>query len=112
MPGIDYRPPWCPNPKSTSIISYAGVFCLGRLRAPVRHDDLMDTHCWCICDQNEGEKQGDPDYGYINLEDMILVDRCMKAGIEDVLTNKLYKPPGFGTEYGQAEAREATGIKT
>lgn len=49
----------------------------------------------------------DPDdIEYINLEDMTIVKRCMKAGIEDVLVNGLYKPPGFGDGYGYEEATE------
>jgi len=114
MPDIDCRPSWCPLPTSVALMSYAGVFCIGRLKVPVQHDDLWDTHCFCECQQDEGVKQEQSadDVGYNNLADLIYIGRCMRAGIEDILGNKLYRPPGFGTDYGFEEARKQKGEMT
>ena len=109
MAAIDYRPDWCPFPEHQCLLSYSGVFALGRLPKPLRHDGLLDTHCFCFSQWDDGENQiMDPaQVAYFNLADMIYLKRCMLAGIADILENKLYRPPGFGTDYGQAEAREA-----
>lgn len=82
--------------------------CLGVLPKEKEHDDLLNNLCFCQAQVDEGEEiehGPDPDWE-VNLEDIILLKRLFQAGIEHVLANNLYRPPGFGDSYGLPEARE------
>jgi hypothetical protein len=106
MSDIDYRPDWCGCPDNKCIISRAGVFCMGILDKSERHDKLLDNVCFCMAQQDDGKKTESPDPDWLNLEDLILIKREVLDAIQYILANNLYKPPGFGDDYGREEARE------
>ncbi len=107
MPVIDYRPAWCPHPEHTCIPSRANALCMGLLPRAARHDALLDNLCFCMAQQDDGRESEAPEPIFMNLEDCILLKHLLEEVIAYGLQHKIYRPPGFGTEYGQAEARAA-----
>jgi hypothetical protein len=85
VPEID-RPSWCQNPECACLTGYAGRFCVGRLPKPQPHDDLLNTHNFCL--------ESDFMMG-INDQDAYYFIRGLAAVRGDVAARKLYRPPGY-----------------
>lgn len=89
------RPSWCQNEACLCLTSYGERICVGRLPEKTRHDDLFNTHNFCLERESLGEENFcEP----INDADAYYFARCMQAVREDVKQNSLYDP-GRGKFY-------------
>ena len=100
IPNETMRPAWCPDRSCGCIDSwgnstpegYVGCLCVGRLPGPVAHDDLFNTHNFCM---NDGTQEGfTPDQ--INYADAGYIGKLMALIMQYVDANGLYKPEQNG----------------
>lgn len=89
------RPAWCPDETCQCLTGYAQRICVGRLAEKSPHDDLFNTHNFCLERESLGEENFQEP---INDADAYYFIRCMTAVREDVTQNGLYEP-GRGKFY-------------
>ncbi len=80
------RPDNCPDPHGCDPIeSGFDRLCFGCLREESRHDDLINTHAFCM----DGVQTA------VNDEDAWIFLKGFGAIRKDVQDNNLYRPPGY-----------------
>lgn len=76
-----FRPSWCQNPECLCLVSFADRVCVGRLPEKEPHDDLFNTHNFCL----------DPDILLaINFGDATFMVESLMAVRKDVLEHGLW----------------------
>ena len=75
------RPDWCQNPECRCLGSFGGRICVGRLPEPEPHDDLFNTHNFCL---------GEGTLIAINFADATFFIESFLAVRKDVLENGLW----------------------
>ncbi len=81
------RPEWCQDESCACLTSYDQRICVGRLPEKTPHDDLFNTHNFCL---------GQDIMLSINDADAYYLTRSMQAVRTDVESKHLYRPPGRG----------------